>query len=216
MTNDVIVQGVDDDDLRQGPGHYPGTPLPGQAGNAAIAGHRTTYAAPFYNLNELQVGDPIVVTTSQGTFHYAVTQSEVVSPTDATVLDDTTTPELTLTTCNPRYSSSQRLVVVALLQSSQLALPVVQASPATPPRPHAGSRAAAGSLAGNGGDNGNPGPAVLWGILTAGAALAVILGFRRLRQPFFRRGFLLIGTLAVLAALFVFFGQVSVLLPASF
>src|SRR5580692_7231025 len=118
MNGAAIVEGTDENQLQQGPGHYQGTPLPGQGGNTAIAGHRTTYGAPFYNLNELQPGDPIMVRTFQGTFNYAVSQTNIVSPTDSAVLDDSSTAELTLTTCNPRYSSSERLVVVALLKSS--------------------------------------------------------------------------------------------------
>ncbi|HEX5366807.1 MAG TPA: sortase, partial [Acidimicrobiales bacterium] len=62
----VVVEGVQVDDLKRGPGHYPDSPLPGQPGNAAIAGHRTTYGAPFFRLNELDPGDPILVTTRQG------------------------------------------------------------------------------------------------------------------------------------------------------
>ena len=111
---DAIVEGVGDAQLEQGPGHYPGTALPGEAGNVAIAGHRTTYAHPFYNLDALSPGDPIYILTSQGLFHYTVAQTQIVSPTDVTVLE--TVPgqnTLTLTTCNPRYSAAQRLVVTA-------------------------------------------------------------------------------------------------------
>ena len=68
--NQVVVEGTNTPDLRKGPGHYIGTPLPGQAGNAAIAGHRTTYGHPFYNLDSVKVGDPIVLTTLQGIFVY--------------------------------------------------------------------------------------------------------------------------------------------------
>ena len=64
MRGAAIVEGTDEHQLQQGPGHYLGTPLPGQAGNAAIAGHRTTYGAPFYDLNVLQPGDPITITNS--------------------------------------------------------------------------------------------------------------------------------------------------------
>ena len=124
----VIVEGTGTTDLRQGPGHYDGTPLPGQIGNAAIAGHRTTYGAPFYNLNELADGDPIVVTTTQGVFTYSVTRSLIVpcgdsncnDPADVAVIAPSTTPELTLTTCNPRFSSSSRLVVQATLTSASV------------------------------------------------------------------------------------------------
>lgn len=98
----IVVEGVSQRDLRRGPGHYPGTPLPGQAGNAAIAGHRTTYGAPFYRLDELEPGDVIRVTTREGEFEYKVTGNEVVAPTRVDVLDDFGDDRLTLTTCNPR------------------------------------------------------------------------------------------------------------------
>jgi len=112
-----VVQGVEDSDLAEGPGHYPGTPMPGEPGNAAIAGHRTTYGAPFYDLNALQPGDDIFVTTNAGQFLYVVNHSEVVKPSDVSVLNPTTDNQLTLTTCNPRYEATTRLIVVALLTS---------------------------------------------------------------------------------------------------
>ncbi len=115
-----MVEGTNTPDLRKGPGHYTGTPLPGQAGNAAIAGHRTTYGHPFYNLDSVKVGDPIVLTTLQGIFVYDTTKSFVVSPSDTTVVDNVIANQLTLTTCNPRFSASTRLVVQATLAHSQL------------------------------------------------------------------------------------------------
>ncbi|MGH3578639.1 MAG: class E sortase, partial [Mycobacterium sp.] len=121
----VVVEGTDEPQLQAGPGHYPSTPLPGEAGNAAIAGHRTTYLAPFYNLDALVPGDTIVVTTVQGTFLYQMTGNQVVDPSDVAVVAPTSTPELTLTTCNPRYSASQRLVVHAALVASALTHPSV-------------------------------------------------------------------------------------------
>jgi sortase A len=111
----AIVEGTDAEQLRSGPGHYPGTPLPGEAGNVAIAGHRTTYLHPFFNLNELANGDAIDILTVQGLFVYKVTSNQAVSPSDVAVVAPTATPVLTLTTCNPRYSASQRLVVQAAL-----------------------------------------------------------------------------------------------------
>ena len=112
--NDAIVEGVDEADLEQGPGHYPGTPLPGEPGNVAIAGHRTTYAHPFYNLDQLAVGDPIFIMTTQGLFRYNVSGTQIVPPTDVAVLDTTSSAAtLTLTTCNPRYSAATRMVVTA-------------------------------------------------------------------------------------------------------
>jgi sortase A len=110
-----VVEGVTESALRQGPGHYPGTPLPGEPGNASIAGHRTTYGAPFYSVNELQRGDSIFVTTDKGAFHYTVDQIEIVKPTDVAVIGPTSDNRLTLTTCNPRFSATSRLIVVAQL-----------------------------------------------------------------------------------------------------
>jgi sortase A len=112
-----VVEGVDPAELRKGPGHYPQTPFPGEQGNAAIAGHRTTYGAPFYRLNQLHPGDDIYATTASGRFHYRVSQSNVVKPSDVSVLDPTHDNRLTLTTCTPRYSASRRLVVVSQLTS---------------------------------------------------------------------------------------------------
>lgn len=112
----IVVSGVDVESLKDGPGQYRGTPLPGQAGNAAIAGHRTTYGAPFFSLNELVVGDEIFVSTIQGSFTYIVRSLTIVTPSDVYVLDPSDDNRLTLTTCNPRYSARQRLIVVAELQ----------------------------------------------------------------------------------------------------
>jgi sortase A len=136
-----IVEGVALDDLRKGPGHYPQTPLPGERGNAAIAGHRTTYGAPFYRLNELQPGDDIFVTTKQGKFHYTVAKSEVVKPTEIAVLDPTPDSRLTLTTCNPRFSASTRLIVIGKLVNP----PAPTVVPAVPSIPSSG-QASAGAV----------------------------------------------------------------------
>jgi sortase A len=114
--NYYVVEGVGSSQLAEGPGHYPGTAPVGGNGNVGIAGHRTTHGAPFYNLNELQPGDPIYLTNTAGqTFTYRVTTQFVVPPSDGAVLNPTPTPMLTLTTCNPRYSASQRLIVRAAL-----------------------------------------------------------------------------------------------------
>ncbi len=111
-----VVEGTNEADLTQGPGHYAGTPLPGQVGNAAIAGHRTTYGAPFFRLDELSSGNDVYVTDTGGhTYRYQVYQSMVVSPSDGSVLDNTPDAQLTLTTCNPRFSATTRLIVKAKL-----------------------------------------------------------------------------------------------------
>jgi sortase A len=216
----VIVEGTSTTDLRQGPGHYLGTPLPGQAGNAAIAGHRTTYGAPFYNLNELATGDPVVVTTPQGVFTYKVTRSLVVpcgdsncdDPADQAVIAPSTAPELTLTTCNPRFSSTSRLVVQATLASA-VVTPSAAATttPTTTPGARRPVNASAADLAGGQGDWV---PALWWGCAVVIAGLAVLVFGRRRR-----RGRWVVyagGTVGVLVVLFFFFGAVSPLLPASF
>ena len=212
MNDDVIVEGVDDADLRQGPGHYPGTPLPGQPGNAAIAGHRTTYAAPFYNLNELVPGDPIIVETLAGTFRYDVSETETVAPTDSAVLDDSSsTSELTLTTCTPRYSSAQRLVVVAVLQN-----PPKRPTPTTTTVPRSGRPlAAAGDLGAGAGGSGVSG-VVGWGLLTAVLAGGAFFLWRRPRRFSPRWLTAVVGTPLVVLNLFLFYGHLSSLLPASF
>lgn len=111
-----VVQGTADSDLRKGPGHYPATPLPGQLGNSGIAGHRTTYGAPFGELDSLEAGDVMQVTTLQGNFEYRVYEKIVVSPSasevlDAPAADDPRQAVLTLTTCHPQYSAAERLIV---------------------------------------------------------------------------------------------------------
>lgn len=127
-----VVEGTSEDSLRRGPGHYTGTPLPGQMGNAAIAGHRTTYGAPFFELNEMAAGDPIYITDLDNhTWVYKVSQPpQVVSPDDVAVLDPTPFAQLTLTTCNPRFSATSRLVVFARLVGR--AMPVTAPAPAQP------------------------------------------------------------------------------------
>lgn len=114
--NRYVVQGVGQAELQMGPGHYPGTPLPGQRGNVAIAGHRTTFGAPFFRLNDLVRGDLVYLTDLSGTtWVYSVQRQWVVPPTDVGVLGPTRADDLTLTTCNPRFLATSRLVVRAVL-----------------------------------------------------------------------------------------------------
>lgn len=112
----VVVEGVSEADLKKGPGHYPGTAFPGETGNVVISGHRTTYGAPFYRLDELKPGDEITLEDASGTYKYRVTEKKVVSPTDLSVVVPSTEPRLTLTTCHPRFSARQRLIVIAALE----------------------------------------------------------------------------------------------------
>jgi sortase A len=127
----VVVEGTTVPDLRKGPGHYTGSPMPGQVGNAVIAGHRTTYGAPFADLDQLSRGDRVSVRTLTGTWVYVLTDDPfAVKPTHTEVLDPTVDPAtgqeaatLTLTTCEPKYSASERLVVKAQLSEQQTPLP---------------------------------------------------------------------------------------------
>lgn len=110
----VVVEGTDTESLKKGPGHYSRTAYPWQDhGRVGIAGHRTTYGAPFWALDELETGDRIVLATEYGVFDYRVTGSRIIPPTDGSVLRPTEEPTLVLTTCNPRFSAAERLVVFA-------------------------------------------------------------------------------------------------------
>jgi sortase A len=122
--DEIVVEGVTLSDLKKGPGHYPETPMPGQKGNAAIAGHRTTYGAPFNRIDELVGGDEILVTTLQGSFRYEVIRQRIVEPTEVSVLDDKKDNRLTLTACHPKYSARQRIVVIAKLAAKPVPAPV--------------------------------------------------------------------------------------------
>ena len=122
----VVVEGVGVSDLRRGPGHYPGTQLPGQVGNFVVSGHRTTYGAPFNRVDELRAGDAIVVETRDTWYTYRVTTQEIVPPTAIEVTypvpkerDAKPTKALiTLTSCHPKYSARQRIVVYGELSDT--------------------------------------------------------------------------------------------------
>ncbi len=112
-----LVEGVKLTHLRSGAGHMPTTPLPGQPGNSVISGHRTTYGAPFEDLDVLGPGDLIEVETAIGVHVYEVRESFIVKPTDIWVTDPREGAWLTLTTCHPRFSARERLIIVAELVS---------------------------------------------------------------------------------------------------
>ena len=117
-----VVAGVETADLKKGPGHYPGTPFPGELGNASIAGHRTTYGEPFRHLDDLTIGDPIIITDLLGRkFTYLVSNQQVVGASDSWVVatTDRTKAVLTLTTCHPEFSAKQRLIISAELDVTQ-------------------------------------------------------------------------------------------------
>ena len=200
----IVVEGVSLADLKKGPGHYPETPLPGQEGNAAIAGHRTTYGAPFHRLDELQAGDEIIVTTVQGEFTYEVTETHIVSPTQVDVLEDKGDNRLTLTACHPKYSARQRIVVVSHLAEDEQPLqrPTV-GEDAPPPVTTLDDIDGAGAPAW---------PAIALGFLCAFIWLvAWLVGRRWRRWPTY-----LIFLPLFMVALFFFFEEFSRLLPSNF
>ncbi|MEU9025286.1 class E sortase [Actinomadura sp. NPDC048394] len=131
----VIIEGVSVSDLRKGPGHYPGTALPGQVGNFVVSGHRTTYSAPFNKLGELDRGDEILIDTRDDQYVYKVTDRRIVKPTEV----DVTAPvpfhpgrrptgrTITLTTCHPKYSAAKRMIIFGELAST-----VPRAAPGAP------------------------------------------------------------------------------------
>jgi sortase A len=207
-----MVEGVDLRWLQEGPGHFPQTPMPGQAGNAALAGHRTTYKAPFNRIDELEPGDQIFVETLQGQFTYEVLPQPgdegeppsghvIVGPYATEILADKGDNRLTLMACHPKYSASQRIVVEAKL--------VGNPAPATP---HSVEADPIDDLAG--GDSGARAAAVIFSL----AAIAVWFGtwlfahrFRKLKWPAY------IVALPFFAVLLFFaFDNINQLLPAAY
>jgi sortase A len=128
----VVVEGAGVEELKKGPGHYPSCrsgfepPLcsgfdevwPGEPGRVIVSGHRTTYGAPFEDLDKLEMGDDIRIETKWGEFVYEVTAADVIDADSVEVVEVVETPELALTTCSPKYSAAQRLVIYAELQRS--------------------------------------------------------------------------------------------------
>jgi sortase A len=131
----MVVEGVSTDDLAKGPGHYPDCgpgfpdPLcteepevwPGEPGRAIVSGHRTTHDAPFFDLEQVNKGNQIIVETRWGIFTYVVTKQKIVDDSAVGIADPTASkvPEIVLTTCNPRYSAAQRLIVYATLKETK-------------------------------------------------------------------------------------------------
>lgn len=111
----VMVEGTDEAPLRKGPGHYPDTPLPGQRGTVAVAGHRTTYLAPFRTIDRLKRGDSIVLDMPYGAFTYEVERQRIVPPTETSVTKRVGHDQLVLSACHPLYSAAERIIVFARL-----------------------------------------------------------------------------------------------------
>ena len=114
--NHYVVFGATLNKLEYGPGYILGTSLPGSGGNFAIAGHRTTYGAPFGNLDKTEVGDTILFQTNTNQYEYVITEVKIVSPDDTYVLGNFGDDRITLSTCHPKFSARQRLVVIGELK----------------------------------------------------------------------------------------------------
>jgi sortase A len=209
------VEGTSRDDLKKGPGHYEGTPLPGTFGNAAIAGHRTTYLHPFGDLDKVKVGDDIIITTLAGTvFDYKMYKQLIVLPSDVWVVANTPLPELTLTACTPKGSASHRIVIKARLAPAKSAK-VTQYKP-KPKVTRTGTgkaRTADAALAeGLSGQTRSLVPSVVWGIIAAVMGLAWWWTFRRWRHPLTW----LIGVVPFVIVLFPFYVYLERALPAGY
>jgi sortase A len=121
----VVVEGVTTDALKDGPGHYPDTAMPGRVGNFGVAGHRATNGEPFAHLDALRPGDAVEVETADALYTYRVKRSEITTPQDVDVVApvpgepgaEPTRKRITLTTCHPRWSSTHRLIVYGILDS---------------------------------------------------------------------------------------------------
>ena len=116
----VLIQGTEEADLERGPGHYPDTALPGQGRTVGIAGHRTTYGAPFNQIDKIEKGDSITVEMPYGKFSYQVTDTRIVDPSQTGIVDDVGRERLVLTSCHPLYSAAQRYAVFADLVGTEL------------------------------------------------------------------------------------------------
>ena len=118
--NHYVVFGATNKKLEYGPGYILGTSLPGTGGNFAIAGHRTTYGAPFGNLDRVQVGETIIFQTNTNQYKYQVIEVKIVSPEDNYVLENYGDDRITLTTCHPKFSAKQRLIVIGQLEKVEV------------------------------------------------------------------------------------------------
>ena len=218
---DIVVNGASVSALRHGPGHIEGTALPGEQGNSAIAGHRTTYGAPFAKLDKVSIGDEIRVTTVKGRFNYTVSDVLIVAPnrTDLLRPQDGRTL-LTLVTCHPRWSTAKRLIVVADLVSTE---PIAEPAPAEPvPTTTAPEDDAVESIELDGwfSDTGAIVPALLLGLALVAIAFATHFGRRALMRRGHRRRNARVASWAVAAVpfvvvLFYWYHFINMLLPAS-
>jgi sortase A len=203
----LIVAGVDGAALKRGPGLFPGSPLPGQFGNVAIAGHRTTYGAPFSRVNEMASGDTIILDTTKGRYTYTVTGSPRIVPATAVEVvatTDNTRGDLTLVSCHPKWSSAQRIIVSATLSSTITPEPITVFSSAVTEN--------APLTEGWFRDTSIWPAVVVWalllGLIATGAVIAMRRGLRR-------RVVYPAAVIVFLPSLYMFFENLSGLLPTN-
>jgi sortase A len=115
----VVVEGTNTDDLRKGPGHYPKTPLPGEGGTVGVAGHRTTYGAPFRTVDKLKPGNELIMDMPYGRFTYKVDKIQIVNPDALWITDKRKREMLVLSACHPLYSAAKRIVVFSHLEKTE-------------------------------------------------------------------------------------------------
>ena len=207
--NKWIVAGATMDMLERGPGLFANTALPGQLGNSAIAGHRTSYGAPFSSIDQLDPGDDITVVTPRGSFTYAVTETKIVPATAVEVLD-TIDPEkatLTLVSCHPKWTSRERIVVFADLVDSG----DVEVTAATPLITNDSSGDLATFESGWFSDTGGIPHTIFWALLLIGLWLVATLAVRRKKTKWFIA--YPITALPFIFCLYFFYVNLSRLLP---
>jgi sortase A len=198
----MVVEGTSGEQLMKGPGHFRNTVMPGQEGNAAIAGKRATYGAPFSEIGDLEAGDQIQATTPSGVFRYQVERrARVVGSGERDPLRPSKTARLTLVTSDPRYLATDRLVVTARMLT----------------KPTKSSAAAPTSVVDTP-ESGLSGDFRVWAqtLIFLQLLVAVFLGARILYRRWLRWPTYLITTPILLALLILFFESVSMLLPATF
>jgi sortase A len=132
----VMVEGTKENTLRKGPGHYPKTTFPGQGWTAGIAGHRTTYLAPFSNIQRMKRGDEIVIEMPYATLTYVVEKQRIVLPSQTEIVRPRKYDNVVLTACHPRYSAAKRYAVFGKLREIEQSENVVKAleTGVAPPR----------------------------------------------------------------------------------
>lgn len=237
-----VVEGVDLSQLKRGPGHYPETPLPGQRGNVAIAGHRTTYGQPFHNVDKLDKGDDILFETLQGNFRYVVDEITIVKPSQVEVLlprldaKGVLENRITLIACEPKYSAAKRIIISGVLKgppANDLKGQDVARRKAIEARGGDDPLATASIDGGLSGLRASKAPAIVWGVVCALIWLATwlvqVFLRRRMRRaaeeaddaPTRRQRLLtwspyLVGLPVFLVALYVFFENFGRLLPGNY